>query len=518
MAKKTPVQFIIEALDRSTPVLRAMTVQAHRTAQAMEKVTKHGAFAQLKGFGKALGVDRLGSALSNVGDAAGTVARRFGAVAAIAGVAFIGLIRSTEAAGSRLQDVSQRVGQTVDGFASLEYAAKKGGVGSEEFAAGMAHLNKNLGEMKVGKGGGPLLQLLNQVAPALGRQIKAAKSSDQALSLLTDAFARIEDPAKRAVLAQAAFGKSGQQMGSWLHEGRGNLQAMQAEFIRLAGSQEKFAAGAGALGDNFDAFEVALTGVRNQLGGAVFGAVGKVVARLTELIVSKRANIVAWAERAAAAIERWVAGGGLERLIDFLGKMASAVGTVIDFLGPMGTMMAAAAVTAAPLIVAVGSLAGAFVSFGVTAVPALAAFAPAAWAAVAPLLPFIAAGASLAYLGKTIHDNWDDLAFIFEDWGNTLRWSVLDAWEAVRPIIEKLSAFFGGTGVGLGFKGALTVGDSLRERLTPAAAAAAAPRALSSESRVTVDFSNAPRGTRISSDSSGPQPLDVNVGYSMAGN
>ena len=287
--------------------------------------------------------------------------------------------------------------------------------------------------MPAGKGG-EFLSFLNSISPAFAKQMKAAKGSEAGLALLTDAFAKIDDPAKRASLAAHAFGKSNAQMGVWLHGGSAAIHEQQLEFMRLSGSQEKFASGAGDLDNATRRTETAFSGLRSTVAAELFPALTKMSNWATEFLVENRGGIEAWAKKTGAAISDWVDGGGLDRLAEGLKNVADKIGKVIDFLGPIGLAAVIGAVTLAPLITSLATLGASLV----VVAPQIAAFGSAlVWVAgiVAPVLlafsPFILLLGSIIFLGKTIHDNWDELAFLFKDWGRSLKFAVLDAWGVV---------------------------------------------------------------------------------------
>ena len=518
MTTKFPLEVVIKAVDKATAPVRALTVQINRLTAPLRGMKLGDQFSSL---GKALNVGGLmkgfsgvGSAMKGVGNEVFSLGAKLAGIAVGAGVAFYSVVHGAMESGDKLGEVAARVGLTVDAFASLGHAAAQADVDQEQFNSAMDKFNKNLGDMKAGKGG-EFLAFLNEVSPALAKQMKAAKGTEAALALMTDAFAKIDDPAKQAILASKAFGKSGLQMGQFLHQGSAAIQEQQRRYLELVGSQEEFAKGAGELDNATRETELAFTGLRNTLAGAFFPALTALSKLVTGFLAKNRDGLKKWADGAAAAIQKWIDGGGFDRLVENLGSVANWIGRVVDFLGPMGSAMAGVGVLALPLISSLGTLGAAVISLAIEAIPMLVV----AFSALAPMLltlaPFLAAGAALAFLGKTIHDNWAELSFIFKDWGNSLKWAVLDAWVAVKPILERLSSFFGAASP---FGTALKAGNAMSAGLTPSAVAAAAPVSSSlatTQANVSVDFSNLPRGARVATDPTSSQPVDLSMGYSM---
>lgn len=536
MAQRFPIEVVVRAVDKMTPAIRAMTVGVHRIMAPFSKLGD-----RLGNLSKALNLPKLGSAMGDFGGALKSVGAetfklglKLAGLAAGAAWAFFGIVKGAVGAGDELRMMADRVGLSVDGFASLREAAKRADVETEDFNTSMDKFVKNLGEMKVGKGGGEFLKFLNEVSPTLAKQIKGAKGTEEAFLLVANAMQKVTDPAKRAVFQQAAFGKSGKAMGEFLGQGAAGIQEAQTAMMRLMGSQEDFANNSDKLDNALKDVELSFTTLRNTAVGALMPALTELSKLVTEFLVKNRDGIKKWATDAAAAIQKWIDSGGFDRLVTSLRSVADAIVKVVDWLGPMGTAIAGLGILATPLIASLGSLAVASVNLAIQAFPFLmtaasalwpviASVGTAMWGALAPLAPFIAAGAALAYLGKTIYDNWDALVYIFKDWGNSLKWAVLDAWAVVAPILEKLSGVFGkksifGEALYLGNAAAAAMMPSAPAPLMGAAQAAAASPVLQStqptEARVSVDFNNLPRGARVSSEPNSSQPVDLNVGYS----
>lgn len=550
---KVPVEIIVKALDKTAPALASMAKRMTALKATVGRLNPFG------GLTKALGDSAFGQAARRFGRALGTkaiegglthVQAKFKALGAslpglgmkLLGIGTAGaaigwhLISSASESGDALAKMSRAAGVSVDWFASTQFAASQAGVSNEEFADSMMKLTKSMGEMKAGKGG-ELLGFLNEVSPAFARQVKGAKSTEEAMALLGDAFSKIDDPQRRAILNAKVFGKGSKLMGEFLHDGNAALEEQRKLYIRLAGSQEQFAANSERFDDAMGLTKIAFTGVRNAVATALLPTLTTLATTLSEFVAKNREGIKAWAEKAAAAIQKWVESGGLERLVAGISSLAEKAMWLADKLGPVGTGIAGIAALSPSTTIALGSLSVSILRLGVTVLPALISglwgagaavfgfattalpagmaalggFAASAWAAAAPILPFVIAGAALAFLGKTIYDNWDELAFLFKDWGNSLRWAILDAWPKVRPVLEKMSSLLGPI-LGGGFRAALTVGDSVAEKLTPQAAAAAAPSSSSSETKVEVNFSNLPRGARVATSSTA-DAIDTSLGY-----
>jgi hypothetical protein len=96
------------------------------------------------------------------------------------------------------------------------------------------------------------------------------------------------------------------------------------------------------------------------------------------------------------------------------------------------------------------------------------------------------------------------------------------AWEFIKDIVDRMGGVMGilMNPFGAAVKGATFLGNKLFGSDAPRptlGAAGAAPAASSSknESRIQVDFSNLPKGARVSQESKSSTPVDMSMGYSM---
>lgn len=461
---KLPVEIIIKAIDKAGPAFKLLADRM-RAAWGEGKFKAWYAFTALKehiakNF-KPLDLLKSGLTAAGVG-IAGLATGLFAA-----GLGFLHFIGSTQEALDRLNDMSSAAGASVDTFAAWRYSAKLGGVDAEEFAAGLAKLNKNMGEMTHGKGG-EFLAFLQEVSPDLAKQVKAAKTTEGAMSLLADAFAKLPDSQRRAALASAAFGKSGAQLGEWLHQGGPEIQKQMLRYLQLAGSQDAAAKSAAELGDAWDDTQTAFEGVRNAVGAEFFPVLTDLAKRLASFLSENREGIASWASKAAKAIGAWVDSGGIERLTGFLDTLATVTSEVMESIGPL-----------------VSTIAG----------------------AIEPLLKI---GSVLWKLNP-----WG----MFIDNFRQFRVEFLKEWERLRPALEKLQRVlsFLSPGADLLLGANITQGNLLQGALSPKAGGIAdALTGTTSETRIVVDFANSPRGTRVSQESTGNQSVDLSVGYSMA--
>lgn len=583
MATKYPLSLVIRAVDQATKGLRQFKQRASKLFQPIRVPllrlgNRLSALAQEAGLPRLLeGFRGVGSALANVKDKVFELGKRLLAMGGVAAAVFFGITRSAVDAGDELAEMADRLGLTVDGFAQLRFAAAQADVPAESFNDAMDTLSKRLGEAKAG--GGQLLSFLQKVSPTLARQVRAASGTEEAFNLLVGAFEKLPDPARRAALGAAVFGRGAKQMGEFAGLGREAIDAYRKRFTEVAGSQERFARGAGDLDNAMRETQVAFLGLRNAAAAELFPALTEVAKVVTGLLASNRAGLAAWAKAAAGAITGWVRGGGVQRLADGLRRVWEVGQRLFDSLGGWPTALAAvAAVMAGPLLGAIGGLISAVVTLGaaigftpvgwilagLAAIAAVAvliwknfdkikavlapAFAPALpalrelgvqlkrlWGILAPvLLPALKLFG--AYLGGRFVQLIQHLGRGFTFWvevlgkvvgllvdlagwagtaGAAIAEAFTTAWEKVKPIADVLEKLQNLPLAGM--QAGMALGQRVGGWLGGAAGGAAVPPPLASstEARVEVSFANLPSGARVTADPRSTAPLDLSLGYSM---
>lgn len=537
--KEFPLSVTIRAVDQLTGPFRAITARLLPITKAFSGAGKDlSKFSEAVGFGKLFdGFTGVGGAVRNVANEAVGLGLRFAGMGVAAALAFYSIVSGSVEAGAELEKMSKRVGVGVNFYASLGYAANQAEVDQDSFNTAMDKFSKNLGAAKAN--GGSLLEFLQKVSPRLAEQFKGSKNAEQGLSLLTDAFKRLDDPQKRAILATEAFGKSGAQMGEFLHQGSAEIQRQQLEFLRLSGSQDEFAEGAAELNKITKQTGTAFAGLRNIVAAQFFPAFTKLAEGVTQFILDNRDGIVKWANESGAALKAWIDGGGVNRLIGGIRELAGQVTGFVEAIGGLKTVaIAAAALMAGPLIASVVALVPAFISLG-TALLAT----PLGW--------FVLAAGAITVVAVEIYKNWDQVKGFFERFfpETTRDVKVLVGWfEKLLELWTKLDGIAGGnlgknilyqaTGGQAGTN--LTAdqekamqqqqqgpqaswGDALQtlkslwdfrigQPLGPTGPGSAS--AAQGKVQIDVNLSNLPRGTRVSQNTTGDAAVDVNAGYS----
>jgi hypothetical protein len=526
--KDFPLTLTIKAVDNATGALKEINAQIKNMpiVQLKNKLGDFGKDLGLPGLGKSIA--GVGSALSNVGSTAAALGLKIAGLAGAAAFGFYRIVKGAVDAGDKLNEMSKRVGLSVDAYASLQYAAAQADVSQEEFNGAMDKFNRNLGDAKAG--GGALLTFLKKVAPGLATQVKGTKNTEQALSLMTDAMERVKDPARRAALAGAAFGKSGLQMGQFLGQGSKAIQEFQRRFIELAGSQEESAKSSDDADNALRDLETSFLGLRSAAAGQLLPALTELAKALSGIVAGNRGDLKQWATETGASISKWVKSGGLTQLVTDLKELSKTVGGIIDALGGLkGVMIGVAGFMAADFLMSVVKLGGSLLSLGASALPvAVRGFLLLQGALEGVNLvmigfaaaPFVLAAVGIGAAAYQIYQNWQPLKEFFVDLWDSVILSFRSGWSAVEPIIKAMAMVpgFGGLKLagmaGDAFAGQTTFQDRLQrpdfQVRRPGAQAQRAP----DKAHITIDV-NAPAGTRARIAPASTADVDMSLGHAL---
>lgn len=537
--KKYPLSIVIGSVDNATAGLRKINKEISRMTAPVRRLNN-----RLSSLSKEMGMGGIADKWRDAGKAMGGLrsmavglATGIGAVVAATGLGVAGIHAMVEE-NDALAKAADRVKMGIDAYAQLRFAFGQGGVAAEEFDAGVGTLSKSLGQAKAGTG--RFAAFLEKVSPPLLRQMKAAKSTEEALFLMADAMKKIEDPGKRAALAAAAFGGSGEKMINLLGEGSGTIRETMEQFRRLAGSQEATARQSEDLSDRIGELQAAMGGVKALILGALAPALRKLLIDAQAWFVGNREKIQGWAQdfaqRLPGAIEQ--ARAALSTLIAVVTTVWNAIGGAKGVAAIFGAVMAFKVATGVFAVVKAITATIAILSklsIVIRLVSATMMTTPLGW--------IIAGVVALGVAAYLLIKHWDKVsAFFGEMWG-VVKDAFGAAFDAIKGWGESLAAWFFGlwdsivadfakkialvTGVVKKVGSFLGVGDDTpggNERPTIAAAmtaarpslgAAAVPIGRNSEARVMVDFANAPKGTRVTSDPRSSADVDLSVGYQL---
>ncbi len=436
-------------------------------------------------------------------------------------------------------------------FGGLTFAAKMSDVPVESMTAGVGKLNVAIGNALRGKNK-DVASLFKKLGISLKDAQGHALSAADAMPKLADAFARTRDPAMRAAMAQALFGKGGRDMIPLLMQGGAALQQFQqrANEVRypFTGEEkhglEEYHRSMLTLGE-------AVGGFTNAIGAKLAPVLKPIIDQFTNWIVANRDWIATGIAGAVTSLATSLSQIDVKQTVEGFGHLVGEITTLGGIVTPtQGIMTAFGAMMAGPIIGQIGSFVAAIRTVGkVLRAVGLLAMANPIGAAIT-----VIAGTALL-----IYENWDKVEPYFRKLWEGVKAAFSAAWDFIGPIVEKVkeAANFAG-GVVKSVGGAIkSVGGAISSGIasaaqydefgrpipgTDAAGAGGAPSsamphpippvygpgsstpppapapAQNGTVRHVVEFKNTPPGTTVQSSSSGSaKPDDVDVGFSQAG-
>ncbi len=470
MADKNPTLSItIRTIDAASAKIREINARldaATRPARDFKKA--------LSDFGEKSGLSSLVDGFKGVGSAIEGLLAKVAVIGGVAGLAVRGLFGLVDEF-DKLGDTAERVGVSVDFLSSMRYAAEKAGAPVEALDQGLTNFNQNIGQLRANTG--RLYSFLGKVSPALLKQVQGAKDNAEAFDLMAAAIAKLPDPARRAALAQKAFGDS--SLAPLLAKGAAGVKQLRDRYRELSPDMQEAADKAGAVDDSLHELHAAEDGVKAALVSGLAPALKIIVDRLRDWLKGHREDLKAWATALGEKLP-----GAVQALVAWIGKAYDKVMGFVDAIGGWKTVaIALGAVLAGPLIGALAQL-----SVAVLTNPML--------------LEIAAITASVLALSDAI-DGLFDKALPDGFWN-----------DPVGTITAAKNGQTPGVRAPLIGRGARASMSAARPDISSQVQGALAGRS-SNETKITVDFTHAPRGTKATAE--GDADVGVNVGYMLGG-
>lgn len=198
--------------------------------------------------------------------------------------------------GSRLNDLSERLGIGISDLQEFQLAAGVSGVGAEEAAKGLQFLNKNLGEA-IG-GNAEAAKTFQSLGIAFKDGGGNARELADIIPEVADSFEKLGSDQERTAVAMKIFGKSGASLIPLLKQGSGGLEEIHKRFVELGGGmQGGFVKAADEAGDEIDILKFGLQGLKSRLAAEVLPYVTAFVRKAQTWVagiikLTKETNIV----------------------------------------------------------------------------------------------------------------------------------------------------------------------------------------------------------------------------------
>jgi hypothetical protein len=441
-----------------------------------------------------------------------------GAAIAAASVLTVKAINSFATSGDEIAKTARKIGLSVEALQELRFAADRSGVSAEAFSDAMKKLNKNVGDLRAGTG--MLTTYLNKSNPALKEQLKNATSNEEAFALLTDALAGIENTADRAALAQAAFGRAGQDLLIMTEDGAEGIKKLREEARKYGDIiSDEAAAASEKYIDSLTNMKASMNALRNKALVPLMDKLQPLIQMVADYVAANQEVINQKIQGTFKKIgetvkflsDQWKSG-----LIPAILAAAAAWLVITKAMAAWNAIVAVATILQTALNLAMSANVIGLIIIGVVALIAGIAllilkwdvvkasvinFAKTAWDWFLKLLdnPFFAALGTIFLPFITIP------AMIIKHW-EPIKEFFIGIWDVLKKIVEgagkiagKVGSFFGGVG------DALSGGGNGRATgLIGRNDAALAGAGTTNSSELAVNFNNVPSGTSFRQTNKAP--------------
>jgi hypothetical protein len=452
--KTTKLSIVVRTVDQATAKIRAINARLDAITKPFRDFKK-----ALGDFKEKSGLKAVADGFSTIGSAITSVVSKIAIVGGIAVAAGYGVMQLIDQF-DELGDKAERIGVNVDFLAQMRYAAEKSGASVEELDTGLQGFVVSLGQARAGTG--RMTAFLKQVSPELLKQLKAAKSNEEAFDLLAAAMTKLKDPAKRAALAQKTVGDAA--LAPLFARGAEGIKQLRTRYSELAGSQEDAAKKAGIVDDSMKDLHASMDGVKAAIVSGLAPGIKIIVDRLRDWFVAHRGDIAEFADRLGEALP-----GAVQKVVDAVKVLVSWLQRALE--------------VAKKLIE------------GVEYVVNL----PGKITDDVHLDPAIMAAIEAAKQQQARSNAMPSAIDIF----HTRLQAKLDANRAPAAAAQDAST-----------KVDRAAASSRARAATSGGQAATAPP---SEAKITIDIAGAPRGTRVHTDPKSTANVDLSVGYQMGG-
>lgn len=186
-----------------------------------------------------------------------------------------------------IQKMSSVLGLSTKSFQELQFAAMRENVSSELLTTSFTKMNKSVGELQ--QGHGQLYASLSKNNPALLKQLKNTKSSEEAFNLLSAAVQKAPNALQKASIAASAFGRGGVEMIKLIEIGPDGIQKLRDEAQKLGiVMSDKMIQDAAAFADANDNMKTALKGLGFTIAGGLLPIMQKSIDRITTWTMNNR--------------------------------------------------------------------------------------------------------------------------------------------------------------------------------------------------------------------------------------
>jgi len=226
--------------------------------------------------------DSIQRGLGGLADAARSVngvLANLGVAVSVAGLT--AMVKSAIDTGDALDEMSQRVGVSVETLSVWKPAAEQAGVSGESFEKGLRKLSTTM--LEAATGSEDAARGFSAVGVAFKNQDGTLRATDQVLLDLAERFKAMPDGAEKTALAVQLFGKAGAELIPFLNQGRDGIEELAAEMQALGVQMSsETAAQAGHFNDALDKLHLATQSIGNQIIASLLPALNDMAGGMVE--------------------------------------------------------------------------------------------------------------------------------------------------------------------------------------------------------------------------------------------
>ena len=207
------------------------------------------------------------------------VLTNLGVAVSVAGLT--AMVKSAIDTGDALDEMSQRVGVSVETLSVWKPAAEQSGVSGESFEKGLRKLSTTM--LEAATESEDAARGFSAVGVEFKNQDGTLRATDQVLLDLAERFKAMPDGAEKTALAVQLFGKSGAELIPFLNQGRDGINELAAEMQALGVQMSsETAAQAGNFNDALDKLKLATTSIGNQIIASLLPALNDMAGGMVE--------------------------------------------------------------------------------------------------------------------------------------------------------------------------------------------------------------------------------------------
>lgn len=207
------------------------------------------------------------------------VLANLGVAVSVAGLT--AMVKSAIDTGDALDEMSQRVGVSVETLSVWKPAAEQSGVSGESFEKGLRKLSTTM--LEAATGSEDAARGFSAVGVEFKNQDGTLRATDQVLLDLAERFKAMPDGAEKTALAVQLFGKSGAELIPFLNQGRDGINELAAEMQALGVQMSsETAAQAGNFNDALDKLKLATQSIGNQIIASLLPALNDMASGMVE--------------------------------------------------------------------------------------------------------------------------------------------------------------------------------------------------------------------------------------------